>query len=79
MHITTIDSVKYKPNIIQTYFYLAGYYNDVKKDKAAAIDVFNKVLAIDPANADAIKYKVKFLTAPPKKSSCKTKSKQELD
>ena len=41
---TKIDSIKYKPTIIQTYFYLAGYYNDIKKDKQAAIDAFNKVL-----------------------------------
>ncbi|SRR5579871_1107064 len=67
-----IDSVKYKPNIITTYFYLAGYYNDVKKDKQKAIEMFEDVLAIDPTNADATKFK-QILTAPPKRVAAKPK------
>jgi tetratricopeptide (TPR) repeat protein len=70
---TRIDSAKYKPNIIQTYFYLAGYYNDYKKDKPAALDVLNKVLAIDPTNADALKYKA-ILSAPPRRAAPKPKA-----
>jgi len=64
----TIDSVKFKTNVIQTHFYLAGYYNDVKKDKQAAISEFDKILAIDPTNSDALKFKA-LLTAPPKKAA----------
>ena len=45
------DSAKYKSQLIGAYFYLASYYNDVKKDKAKAIDYMQKVLEVDPTNA----------------------------
>ncbi len=44
------DSAKYKSQLIGAYFYLASYYNDVKKDKAKAIDYMQKVLEVDPTN-----------------------------
>ena len=50
------DSVKYKGLIIESYFYLAGYSNNVKKDKQAAIDYLQKVLDMDPNNATARQY-----------------------
>lgn len=50
------DSVKYKSMIIESYMYLAGYSNNVKKDKEAAISYLQKVLDIDPANATAKQY-----------------------
>ncbi|HLX90299.1 MAG TPA: hypothetical protein VKR32_01370, partial [Puia sp.] len=60
---TRIDSNKYKDMIIQTHFYLVQYYNDDKHDKQAAISELDKVLAIDPTNQDAIKFK-RLLTTP---------------
>jgi tetratricopeptide (TPR) repeat protein len=48
-----IDSVKYKSQIVRAYFTLASYYNDIKKDKAAAIGYLQKVLEVDPTNAQA--------------------------
>ncbi len=50
------DSAKYKSQLIGAYFYLASYYNDVKKDKAKAIDYMQKVLEVDPTNATAPRY-----------------------
>ena len=47
------DSAKYKSQIVGAYFYLAGYYNDVKKDKAKAIEYMQKVLEVDPSNTSA--------------------------
>jgi tetratricopeptide (TPR) repeat protein len=52
-----IDSVKFKNQAISSNFYLVSYYNDIKKDKATAINYIDRVLAIDPANADAIRIK----------------------
>ena len=50
-----IDSVKFKTQAISSHFYLVQYYNDIKKDKASAINHLDQVLAIDPTNADAIR------------------------
>jgi tetratricopeptide (TPR) repeat protein len=60
-----LDSVKYKSAILESYFFLAGYSNNVKKDKKSAIDYLQKVLDIDPANETARNYK-EILSRPPK-------------
>lgn len=59
-----IDSVKFKTQAISSHFYLVQYYNDIKKDKASAINHLDQVLAIDPTNADAIRIK-EILNRPP--------------
>jgi tetratricopeptide (TPR) repeat protein len=61
------DSVKYKNYILQSYFYLAQYYNDIKKDKETAVGYLRKVLEVDPTNAMAQKY-IAILTAPPRRA-----------
>lgn len=62
-----LDSTKYKTQALNALFKLAGYYNDIKKDKDAAIASMDKVLAFDPTNADAIRIK-EILTRPPAKA-----------
>jgi tetratricopeptide (TPR) repeat protein len=66
------DSAKYKSQIIGAYFYLASYYNDVKKDKQKAIFYMQKVLEVDPTNASAQKV-VEMLTRPAKQPAQKSK------
>jgi tetratricopeptide (TPR) repeat protein len=61
-----VDSVKYKSMIVESYMYMAGYSNNVKKDKEAALSYLAKVLEIDPANATAKQY-VDVLSRPPAK------------
>jgi tetratricopeptide (TPR) repeat protein len=63
----SFDSVKYKNVIVQAYFALAQYSNDIKKDKATAIEYLRKILDIDPTNADATNA-YKILTAPPRRA-----------
>jgi tetratricopeptide (TPR) repeat protein len=58
-----IDSVKYKSQIIRAYFTLASYHNDIKKDKATAIVYLQKVLEVDPTNANAQNF-IKILQTP---------------
>ena len=58
------DSVKYKAQIVGALFYLASYSNDIKKDKAAAVDYLTQITYIDPTNEQAPKF-IKILTAPP--------------
>lgn len=50
-----IDSGKFKSQAIAANFYLVQYYNDIKKDRETAVSYLDKVLELDPANADAIR------------------------
>jgi len=63
---TLPDSAKLKGQAVSSYFYLVSYYNDIKKDKATAISYTNKILEVDPANADAARIK-EILSRPPAK------------
>lgn len=63
-----IDSVKFKNQAKQANFYLVSYYNDIKKDKQAAIGYIDKVLMIDPADADALRIK-EILSRPPARTA----------
>jgi hypothetical protein len=63
-----LDSGKYKSQAIIANFYLVSYYNDIAKSKDTALAYLDKVLAIDPANEDALRIQ-KILTAPPPKKS----------
>jgi tetratricopeptide (TPR) repeat protein len=58
------DSVKNKTLIVGALFYLASYSNDIKKDKAAAVDYLTQITYLDPTNEQAPKF-IKILTAPP--------------
>ncbi|MDF2457137.1 MAG: repeat-containing protein [Cytophagaceae bacterium] len=52
IELTTVDEVKYKDALIESYQYLATYYL-YKKDKVNADIYWNKVLKLDPANKKA--------------------------
>lgn len=67
------DSAKYKSQIVGAYFYLASYYNDIKKDKTKAIEYMQKVLEVDPSNATA-RNVIDMLSKPPKQPAAKPKS-----
>ncbi len=63
-----LDPVKYKAQAVTSYFYLVSYYNDIKKDKATATKYLDKVLEVDPGNADATRIK-DILNKPPRKGA----------
>jgi Flp pilus assembly protein TadD len=71
----TIDSTKYRAQAVSARYKLVVYYNDVKKDKAAAIAEVEKWLAIDPMNADAAKIKDILTKAPPPRQPAAPKPK----
>ena len=52
----TADSIKYKVQIVNAYSQLAGYYNNIKKDRDNAMLYLHKILEVDPNNADARKF-----------------------
>ena len=58
-----IDSAKYKPQIIESLRILAGYQNNVKKEKDSAIYYLQRILDIDPNDAMA-KQAMEVLTRP---------------
>ncbi|MBC7424075.1 MAG: hypothetical protein H7334_11550 [Ferruginibacter sp.] len=49
------DEVKNKTVLVMAYEYLAAYEANVTKHYAASLEYFDKLLALDPANADAAK------------------------
>ncbi len=51
------DRTKYKNQLIGSYKYFVAYYANIKKDKAMAINYCDSVLAIDPADAEALNNK----------------------
>ena len=51
------DKVKNKNTLITAYGYMAGYSANIKKDFGTAIGYLDKILVVDPANADATKNK----------------------
>ena len=51
------DRQKYKPQLIGSYKYFVAYLANIKKDKAGAIAYCDSILAIDPADADALNNK----------------------
>ena len=59
------DTARVKSQLIVAYNYMIAYYYNVKKDKATALSYNDKILAIDPTNAQAIANKA-ALTAPVK-------------
>jgi hypothetical protein len=71
----TIDSTKYKRQAIDARFKLTVYYNDIKKDKQAAIAELDKILAMDPANADAARIRDILSKAPAPKQPAQPKPK----
>lgn len=72
------DTARAKQQLITAYNYMINYHYNVKKDRIAAITFNEKILAIDPANVQALANQ-KALTAPIKikTDDNKTKTKTE--
>lgn len=51
------DSVSFRPQVKLAYKYFIGYNIFVKKDYKVAIEFCDKILAIDPTDAEATEYK----------------------
>lgn len=51
LQIAEADKARFKSQGVQASAYLAGYYNNVKKDKDQAITYLKKALEFDPTNA----------------------------
>jgi tetratricopeptide (TPR) repeat protein len=67
------DSIKFKKYAVDSYSLLAFYYNNTKKDKGNAIAYLQKILEVDPTNADAKKY-IEMLSRPPRQTAAKPKA-----
>ena len=70
-----VDSVKYKPQLTGSYKYFVAYYANVKKDNATAIAYCDKILALDPTDADALNNK-QALKTPAKQAKAASPSKK---
>jgi len=74
IEVGQVDRNKNKNQLIGSYKYFVAYYANIKKDKAMAINYCDSVLAIDPADAEALNNKTVIgqmnMNAPaPKKGS----------
>jgi cytochrome c-type biogenesis protein CcmH/NrfG len=72
IQIGMADTVKYKSQLITCYRYFASYDANIKKDKASAVSYLDKILSLDPADAEANANKA-ILTAAPKAAAQKPK------
>jgi hypothetical protein len=59
------DSTKYKRYVIESYSQLAGYFNNVKKDKETAITYLDMWIEVDPADPNPKKFKEILTRKPP--------------
>lgn len=53
IELAETDKAKYKQSLLVAYGYMAGYQANNLKDYAAAITWLEKILEVDPSNADA--------------------------
>lgn len=73
LEVAEKDKVRFKSQGVAAAGYLAGYYNNIKKDKETAVTYLKKGLEFDPTNA-ALQNAVKALSAPTKSGGGATKS-----
>ncbi len=62
IQIGLTDTIKNKSQLIYSYKYLAAYQANIKKDKALAISYYDKILSLDPNDAEAASNKTILLT-----------------
>lgn len=67
------DSIKYRGQAVSSYFALAQYYNDIKKDKQTAIFYLEQVVAVDPTNPNAPKF-IEILKRPARQPAAKPRA-----
>jgi tetratricopeptide (TPR) repeat protein len=72
IQIGQADTVKYKSQLMTSYRYFASYNANIKKDKVVAVSYLDKILSIDPTDAEANANKA-ILTAAPKAAAQKPK------
>jgi tetratricopeptide (TPR) repeat protein len=53
IQLALVDSLKYKPQLINAYKYFVAYHANVKKDNKIALEFTNKILSIEPNDAEA--------------------------
>jgi Tfp pilus assembly protein PilF len=56
IELAAADSIKNKSLLIQAYGYVGAYKANTEKDFEGALLNFNKILELEPENADALKY-----------------------
>ena len=57
LRVATIDPSRYKGMGVQAAGYLAGYYNNIKSDRATALSYIDKGLVIDPTSETLQRFK----------------------
>ncbi|HZF65394.1 MAG TPA: tetratricopeptide repeat protein [Chitinophagaceae bacterium] len=68
LEVAEKDPVRFRSQGVASAGYLAGYHNNIKKDKETAIEYLKKGLEFDPTNT-ALQNGLKALQAPPARSA----------
>ncbi|MDQ3683163.1 MAG: tetratricopeptide repeat protein [Bacteroidota bacterium] len=74
LELASLDKVRWKGPGVESSLYLAGYNNNIKKDKATAISYTKRGLEFDPQNA-TLQNILKVLDTPAAKPTNKTPAK----
>ncbi|HTM91594.1 MAG TPA: tetratricopeptide repeat protein [Flavisolibacter sp.] len=57
LRVAAMDTARYKTMGVQAAGYLAGYYNNIKSDRATALSYIEKGLLLDPTNETLQRFK----------------------
>jgi Flp pilus assembly protein TadD len=71
LEVASKDKVRFKSQGVNSAGYLAGYFNNIKKDKESAISYLQKGLEFDPTNT-ALQNGLKALQAAPRSTPTRT-------
>ncbi len=66
IQIGAADSLKYKSQLITSYKYFVAYNANIKKDKPTALMYIEKILSLDPNDAETLANKAALVKAPAK-------------
>ena len=65
IQLSLSDTIKYKPQLMNSYKYFVAYYANIMKDKNTALMYVEKALSLDPTDAEANSYKSALLSSKP--------------
>lgn len=75
IQLCLVDSVKYKPQLLNAYRYFVAYNFNVKKDKTTTLIYTEKILSLEPNDAEALSNKQILTASPAKKTTADPKTK----
>lgn len=73
LELAAMDKVRWRGPGVEASLYLAGYHNNIKSDRAAALSYTQRGLEFDPQNATLLNIQKVLSASPPKQSTTPAK------